>query len=535
MKKIFTLIKNNYSINRSIPLILMMGITILMSVIGAMPVSDLESRYAHRLEAGFVTYEEYHEATLNLFDEMLGLDGAFSITLMITVLLLAFVSVLNLTGFMRDKSGIDFYHSVSVNRGEIYLAHYLTALINGAVTIILSQMLGLFFMSLIAKYPPYSFGEMLVMQIPTALTALLFLALFIALAMLSAIVSGTVFSTLVSYAFINFFIPATVLAVSVSGSVLFNSSLEDYLTHRPFAYIYTSPFIRYIFGVSEELFPFTLTSYILLALGTVAVVLLGIWLYGKKKNENSVYPFTFSFMKRPFQYLIAFDMILLGSTFFEAITSSLSWGVIGGLIALLFTFILTNAFFDKSFSGVFRRSRHMAFILIATILFGIVFVADAFGIYKEPSPSFRNIENAYVYVHMNTETAEYNYDFSFESEEKDWFGATVEKVDGEVKKDIEELYSFVKEKREERYVVSSSEYVVEKLPDTAPDESISISINFRCKNDFSGYYTHLNTSYGDLDYEETKKLAEKLIEKYSHNVYTYDRNGGYSESTEIIK
>lgn len=528
MKKIFTLIKNNYSINRSIPLILMMGIAILFSVIGAMPVTDLESRYLHRLEAGFATYEEYHESIKALFDDMLGIDGVFSITLMITVFLLAFVSVLSLTGYMRDKSGTDFYHSVSVNRRELYLSHYLTALFNGALTVILSQTLGLFFMSLISKYPPYSFGEMLVMQLPTLLTALLFLALFIALAMLSAIASGSVFSTLVSYAFINFYLPATILAISVSGSVLFDSKLMDYLEHKPFAYIYTSPFIRYIFGVSEDLSPFTALSYILILLSTVALVLLGIWLYSKRKNENASFPFTFSFMKRPFQYLISFDMILLGSTFFVAITDSFVWCFIGGAIALLFTFILTNAFFDKSFSGVFKKSRHMALILVATLIFGAIFVADPLGIYKLPRPSFKDVEHTSIYFNLNTDEKDYNYDFYFYTEKEDWYSATTEELDGEVKKEVEELYYFILSAREKRgsldYYESEREY-----------DSISISLNFDCKNDFSGYYTHIYLSEGEEGFEEALEWMESLTERYSHALYTYDRNEGYSDSIEVIK
>ena len=144
-KKVLLLIKNNYSVNRSLPMILMLAIAILGGIVGAMPISDLESRYAIRLEAGFATYEDYHANVRQLFDEMLGMDGVFSIMYMLVVFALSFFSVIALTGYMREKSGNDFYHSMAVTRGEIYIANYLTAFINTAVTVLLSQVIGLFF------------------------------------------------------------------------------------------------------------------------------------------------------------------------------------------------------------------------------------------------------------------------------------------------------------------------------------------------------------------------------------------------------
>lgn len=533
-KKVLLLVRNNYSINRSLPMILALGLCILGAIVGAMPISDLESRYAMRLEAGFTTYEEYHRDVRYLFDEMLGIDGAFSIMFMIVVFALAFFSCIALMGYMRDRSGVDFYHSLSVNRGEIYLAHYITAFINSAVTVILSQALGLFFMDLIAKYPTYSFGEMIVMQLPAIGTALLYLALFLAIAMIAAIISGTIFSTLISYAAINFFVPATVLATAVAGSQLFNSKLLDYLDHKPYIYPYSSPLIRYIFGIDDTYIPFTARSYILVALGTVALIVLGIFLYSKKKNENSQRPVAFSILKRPLQYLLAFDMILLGATFFEAITDSFIWCIVGGLIALLFTFIITNAFFDKTFTGVFKKSRHMAFILIATLILGAVFVADIFGIYRDIKPDVKNMESSYIYFNHNTADMEYtNYDFSFESEMEDYYSDVVNELDGEAKKLIIDAFNLIKEIEEKREKNSAS--VEQYNGREIYNETLSISLNFRCKDDFSSYYEHIYLSKGEEGFDELMAILNALSEMYSYSIGQNDPETGEWTHEEIIK
>ena len=533
-KKILLIIKNNYSINRSLPLILALAICILGSIIGAMPISDLESRYAMRLEAGFATYEEYHESIKYLFDDMLSANGAFSIMLMIVVFALPFFSVISLMGFMRDKSGVDFYHSMSVNRKEIYLAHYITAFINSGLTVILSQTLGLFFLDLIAKEPPYSFGEMFVMQLPVMAIALLYLALFLAIAMISAIISGTVFSSIISYSFINFYVPATVLAVALSGDVLFNSKLFRFLEHKPHVCPYTSPFIRYIFGLSgDEYFPFTALSFVLIALGTVGMMILGMWLYSKKKNENSLKPIAFNIFKRPLQYLIAFDMILLGATFFEAITDSLIWCIIGGLIALLFTFIVTNAFFDKSFAGVFKKSRHMAIILISAIILGAIFVADIFGIYKEIKPDIKNMEYASLYFGNNSKGTHYNYDFYFndsDDEERAYHMDHAEILDNTAKKEIMELFNLIKDIEEKR----GQKAIDRVYEDGKIYEDISISMNFRCKNDFSSYYEHIYLVEGEEGFEELKEILEILTNNYSHTLGYNDEETGEWLHEEVI-
>lgn len=535
-KKIRLIIRNNYSINRSIPLILALGICILGAIVGAMPISDLEARFSNRITAGFATFEDYHFSIRDLYDDMLGIDGAFSVMFMIITFALAFFSVIALTGYMREKSGTDFYHSVSVNRGEIYLAHYLTALINGVVTITLSQLLGLFFMNLIAKNPPLSFFEMLLAQAPVLLTSFVYLALFTAIAMLSATVSGTVFSTVVSFAFINFYAPATIFAVSLSGGQLFDTRLMNYLDHKPHAYLYSSPFIRYCYGtMGGDDLPFTALTFILMIIGALLLLLLGIYLYSRKKNENSQKPIAFSVLKRPLQYLIAFDAILLGATFFETITNSLAWCIIGGAVALLFTFIISNAFLDKSFAGVFKGSRHMIYIMIATLVAGTVFVADAFGIYKEPVPDVKNMEFASIYISYDGKDGNESYDFYFDEETE--YRDTTAVLDDNAKKMLEDVYHSLSDLSEERRRANSMTTTVYEADKYYEEfsEYISISMNFKCKNDFSSYYVHFSANAGERGFDELREIIYRLTSNATHYKSFRNNSGEWFREETVIR
>lgn len=526
-KKIATVVSNNYRINRSIPSILALIVIILGGIVGGMPVSDIETRYGEMVRMGFMTKEDYHLRIKEIFDMLLGGDGAFSILFMISVFALAFFSVLSLTSFMRDKSSVDFYHSMSVSRGEIYLAHFITAFLNSAIAVILSQTVGLLAMSLIAKDPAYTFGEMLLLQLPVLFTALLYLALFIAIALLSAVISGTVFSTVISFLFINFAIPATVLAVALSGSQLFNTDFLDYLSHRPQIYPYSSPFIRYSFGISEEALPHTARTFILMFLSVVAFILLGLFLYSRKKNENSLHPFAFPAFKFPFKAIVLFDAILLGTTFFEAITNSFLWALIGGFIALFFGFIFINAFFNKSFAGVLKKSREMVYILVITLVLGAVFVADVFGIYHIPEPDAEDITRADVHLRIYEKTSHKNYDFYF-YEDDEYLDEYGEILDDEAKNVILDFYKAVEEEKK----VPSAEYK-EKIPDTNERHEISASVGFSCKNDFSDYHAYLWAVEGEENYEILEDFVDTLIENYSHSLYAYDDETGWSESVEV--
>lgn len=514
-KKIGLIIKNNYIINRSIPVILFAVVLALGCIIGAMPISDIEARYEYRKTMNIEGYESYVSSMTNTYGDLVGADSVFSIVYIVAGLILAFLSVLSLNGFMRDKSGNDFYHSLFVNRGEIFVANYITAFVNTAVTIVASQLGGLLLMNFIADYKPMSLGELIATQTPIILTILLFTALFTALAMLATIASGSVPAGIVNYACLNFYIPATILAVAVAGS-RFGSNLMDWLEHYPAPFAYTSPFIRYCFACVGN-YEMTALSYLLTALATVALIAFGIWVYSVKKNENASKPLPFSKTVRPLQYLLIFDLILLGSTFFKAITSSYIWFIIGGLLALFFGFIIFNAFAEKSFNGVFRGAKHMVFILILSVVAGLIFVVDCFGIYKEPMPNYDEITNAYLYVSATYDDREESQNYSFDAYDEDDYRYGTQ-IDDENKKLLSEIYQLLSEYKENGYVRTEGE------------ANINVSMSIRCKNDFSRYHIYAHFTEASAGWAKVSALLDELAEQYPPNdeyVYYFEETKEY--------
>ena len=509
LSKVSLLIKNNYAINKSVPLILFAILLTLGCIVGVMPISNVESHYANSL-LGTYQRDYYINAMTNAYNNLIGFDGAFSLLYLITGFIFAIVSALSLNSFMREKSGNDFYHSLSVTRAEIYLANLVTAFINSAAAVCISQTVSLILMNFFAGYKPMSLIELFAAQLPVVLTLLLYIAVFIAIAMIATIVTGTNFSAISGYIAIIFYIPATVFAVSIAGNVIFETGLMDYLEHFPYIYAYTSPFIRYTYGAPGDI-PFTPLTYILTFLALAGLIILGMWLYSQKKNENAGKPLVFKKSARPIQYLVTFDAILFGATVFELFTYSLIWGIIGGLVTLFFAFIAFNAFQNKSFNNVLAGARHMGYILLVTLAAGVIFVADAFGIYTEPAPVTENIEFAYVNISLRTEEKEEWYSLNFTPTGKEAYDSV--KIDDEARELLSHVWSAVKA-NEYGYTAENGKIsFVEKAYDT-----VTVSIGIDCKGDFARYHANCYSESNELI-----SLIEKLLAypQKSHETYYF--------------
>ncbi len=515
LKKVGLVMKNNYIINRSIPLILFIVTLVIMSLVGSMPISDIENRYDSIYRYNFIDgYEMYVNDMTREYGNLKGIDGVFSAILIGAAFLLPILTALALSSYMRDKSGNDFYHSLSVNRSEIFLANYITALINTAVTLIASQLAGVILMVSISKYDPMSLGELILAQLPVVGTVLLFSAVFTAIAMIAVTVSGTVFAGIINYAFINFYIPGTILVMGVAGNVLFNSDLWECLEHnaRPFAY--TSPLMRYIYNAAGA-YEITALTYVTLAFSALVLIAAGIIIYSRKKNENSSKPLPFKHSVRPLQYMLTFDAILLGTCFFEAISGSMMWALIGMLLTLFFAFIAFNAFANKSFNGVFKGSKHMAFMLIITVLVSIVFVADIFHIYKEPEPDLGRIVDSYINVSANYSDREEwrGYDFNDKADETEYEHDFP--LDNESVKLIGELYALLKR--------------IETNGNYSGQSHINVSMSIMCKGDMSNYHAYATVPDSSPQYKRVKEIIDILEETFP----TENRNTYYYEETAV--
>lgn len=255
-------------------------------------------------------------------------------------------------------------------------------------------------------------------------------------------------------------------------------------------------------------------SYILLFVATILLAGLGIYLYSKKKNENATKPLPFKCSVRPLQYVLIFDAILLCSTFFELITDSLIWCLIGGALALFFGFIIFNAFADKSFNAVFKGARHMAFIGVMTVVLGIVFVADVFHIYKAPQPDTDKINYAYLHVSFNysdrEEYSSYNFDKDIEGY---YYKEDVIEITKDNVGDLKDLYALL----EDNY------YFSDKIEES--DVTISVSMGIECEGDLGNYHKHLYLTENSENYEEVMALLEDFKDKYPpqyEKVYYYE-------------
>lgn len=511
---IWLIIKNNYITNRSIAVLFVVIALILGCIIGALPTSHIEGNYMvykdeYGSEVPAYIRHEYENDIKEVYDGLLGNDGAYINIYESCILILALIFAISVNSFLREKSANDFYHSLSINRKEIFMANCLTVFINMAATIIISQLGGLLAIQLIAKYHPLSFGEMLLKQLPGVLTILLFSALYTVIAIISTICAGTILSSIVNYYFIIFYIPATIMITALASAALFNTPAMDCIEHNPCFIVYSSPYIRHLF--SKVALPLTAVSYILIFLATVVLTVIGAFIYSARKNENNAKPLPYTKMTHSLRYLVTYDAIVIGVLIFIEITGTVTWGIIGGILAAFFSFAACNAFANKSFNNILKGAHHLIFIIIITVVIGIVFIADVFNMYKEPVPNVDGIESGYLSVDYTYKDHTESYSYNFVDQEDEYEGSIV--MTKESQQYLKELWILINEDQESL------------RNDVEGEDHLTISMSIDCSNDFSSYNVYLYVHKNHKNYERIIEIVEIIGKKYTAsntNIYYFE-------------
>ncbi len=521
-KRVFTTVKNNFKINKSIPVLIFILVAIVLFLSTTMPIANAESYYLPK-EVNVLRYNDYVRSIKYCWEAVVGINGIQAICAVVAAIGSSFLCAVALTSFSRDRRGTDFWCSQALTRSEHLAANLISGFSYFAVSLIPSWFLSLFLAHMFTTIPPMSLGKIILLQIPPLLFVLLFYACILTLAFFACTVAGSVMSALVFFGTILGY-PALLAAFCgfVSDNV-FHTHLMDILNHNYSFFAYSSPVLRYFFSVNE-IYRLTATDYILYALTTIGVGALLFFLVKRKKSELSQNAVTFPILRYPMQYMWSFFFTLFAAWFLYMIIRSPLWFVIGALIGLIVSFMLLNMIFERSFSGLFKKSSHLIKTAVVFVAVTVVFVADVFGMYKEPKPDFDEIESFSIYYNTTKEVTN--------GEEYSWIDIY---SDGEISAEITE--------RDVEVIKLLYEYALEKGNSYIEDGEVwcSLNINIRCENDPSGWYTHagfydhdekiadaLNYLASKFDTRSNSEVYEKTVEENSEII------GGADEATGII-
>ncbi len=514
-KRVWTASKNNFKINRSIPVIIFILCAIFMFLSALLPISLAEDSFLpanvnpQRFESYLYQIDDAWHTVLSIN----GIQCAFAIVFAIGA---SFICAVSLTAPMRDKKGSDFYNALPITRTETLFANLLSSLLYFLISIVPCWYLSLVIAHLFTTVAPIELSSVLLSQTPLLLFVILFFICSLLTAFIAFTVAGSVISALVFFATLIGYPALTIAFSSYVSESVFHTYMGETFSHNWLSVVYSSPVLRYFFGFTRtyQIKSVDIIYFVVWALVSLAILLL---LVKIRKNENLTQAVVFPKLRYPLQYLWTFFFTLFAAWFLYIITSSPLWFAIGAGIGLLMSFIVLNMIFERSTNNLFKKTSHLFITGGVFLAVTIVILADVFGIFKEPTPNFnaiyefsisvdsRKIENG---EEINTWEHIANYDNDGELTNTD-------------KQNIQKICAWVTKNDNRNYD-----------KDKETDTTYYVNINFWCKNDPSGWYYHARLINPDEEFFALlTPLSAKYRKTHNENIYPIEKEVTYEEVT----
>ena len=284
----------------------------------------------------------------------------------------AVVAVCKQFSFIKNKVATDFYHSLPLRRGQLYLSGIAVA-----------------FLSVII---PFAVNTLLTLGVLAAnglVTAQLTAGLFMSLAdMLGysvfCLAVTTIVSTVTGLTSVTLALTAEAIAIVPAGLAVFtaffyifteNMWVDYYLNENVLKY--TSPLLRAMLDGSH--LSFVEISLILLA--SAAMLVGGYYIYRKRKNERAGTPVVFNTLGEVIKYI---NMVLValfaGFAFHNVMGRSIVWTVFGMVCGGVLTFMLMNTVLTKNAKAMFSGTKGLGIYGAAMAAFTAVMIINPFSI-----------------------------------------------------------------------------------------------------------------------------------------------------------
>ena len=513
-KRVWTATKNNFKINKSIPVVIFILCAIFLFLATLLPISTAEDNYlpANVNPQRFENYLYSIEDAWQMILSTKGIQCAFAVVFAIGA---AFICAVALTAPMRDKKGADFYNALPITRTETLFANLLSSLLYFLVAIVPSWYLSLLMAYLFTTVPPVELSSVLVSQTPVLLFIILIFICSLLTAFIAFTVAGSIISALVFFVTLVGYPALTIAFTSFVSNSVFHTYLGENFEHNWLSVVYSSPILRYFFGFTRtyQIKAVDIVYFIVWALVSLAVLLLLIKI---RKNENLTQAVIFPRLRYPLQYLWTFFFTLFAAWFLYIITSSPLWFAIGAGIGLLVSFIVLNMIFERSAANIFKNTSHLFISGGVFVAVTIIFIADVFGIYKAPTPNLNAVYEFSITVDTsqivgNEEINTWEHIANYVED-----GGELTNAD---KQNITSLYTWI-----------NNNNTSDNKKDS--DKIYYVSINLWCENDPSGWFTHARiVNPSEEFFAHLKPLSEKYLRNSSQNTYPIEKHESYEEIT----
>ena len=282
--------------------------------------------------------------------------------------------------YLKNKVSIDFYHSLPVKRGRLFITQLAVAALSVAIPYVLNILFTLIVFASNGLITELLLINILLMSLQAFVYSIFFFSLSTLIGMVSGLTAVQLTLTLVA----TFIVPVTYL-LSVAFVSIFNENMwTDYYINARFFEVST-PALR--LALNEA--PLSALEAALLLLVSAAMLFGAYAVYMKRKSERAGTPVVFTPLGEVIKYVLVFLGTLGGGLLFYFIMDDMFWTVFGMICGAVLVFMLANTILQKTARSMFKGWKGLCIFGACAATAFIILVTNAFGINTNvPSTAF---------------------------------------------------------------------------------------------------------------------------------------------------
>ena len=313
-----------------------------------------------------VSPERYYELVKNWMSVSNGL-------LIVIVLISALVCGISSFSYLHSAKQTDFYHSLPVSRGKLYIIHY----IDGIVPFIVLYLAGVALGLVSAGFHGVASSEITGTAMRTWMLHGSFYLILYTTVVIAMMLTGNKIVAFLGTLVFGLYIPGVTVFIEAYRNEWFRTYYvpgESMLTKIGTR---LSPLICYFVYIDQENVKFGNLLPVLAAAMLLAV--LGAWIYNRRPSEAAGKAMAFAVTKPVIRCLLVTLCGLVGFKFFWNLNPSYGWGIFGWMSALLISHGIIEVIYSFDLKKMFSCWKQLFVCAAASGVIILAFVLDLTG------------------------------------------------------------------------------------------------------------------------------------------------------------
>ncbi len=368
-----------------------MALTILSLVFTLLvPTAIRSSAYLDQLAEVMSEYEKMRWA--RQLETLVGING------MVIAVLVILAVVWAVSGFryLHNSRQVDFYHSIPVKRGQLFLASYINGIAVTAAVYFAAQVISVLLILRTGIDSPLFQG----LWWKIYLLNMVYYVMLYTTTVIAMMMTGNLIVALLGTVVFCGYGPGVIVLIRGYEMLWFHTICDTAGSAMKWMRMLnlSSPFANYMFAL-ENFSQNTLEAGRMAGAVavTAALAFLAYVLYRLRPSESAGKAMAFKKTQSPIKLLIALPVAVVFGMFFYSLRSTLTWGIFGALCGSVITCCLMEIIYHFDFRKLFANWIQMAACGAVSVLLILAGIYDWYG-YDSWLPKATEVKSAAVWL-----------------------------------------------------------------------------------------------------------------------------------------